>query len=882
MGRKRLKTGIEFYCEEKGSGKSSFWDTVLDYIFECVCMILLLYGAICGLYASCNIPQERKVILFFMLILTGITFAALEYRKSPIVLIIYIAVCALILFRSARINWIAIKYFASYYVEFINKYFGTNLIVKLSEEDRMLSQSTGLFVFQVFLSWIVVFMTGILRKLYKKSLVALISPILVFSLIFIVGLIPESQYLFAFLIGFLPLSISGKEKDKRLGVQAKLTTLVSAGALVLICGCLLPEPVYQKHFDSMISIKKDIQNAKSSEIIKDISYYLSDRGGLSGQLFTTGYGGMNSGELGAKDKIKFDKKTDFVLTTTLAELQKHNYEVYLRSYVGSNYSNRLWGDLNKEQQKEYEKLTKEYNYNFENLLSDMLKLRNLYMNDSYDESRSQDYVLFNIKKEDIGRKHMLLPYAVNDDVREKNGLLYAKDAKGKRVYSEEVNKLGILPPYHNSYFDYDYVNNQKLYDVLRDLMYQYANVLHASDTESDTDSRLEDKFYKELEKYAQKEVSYRKFVYDTYTKVPDNVAPKLRNEMNNLTFSLNEFDLGNVKFNGDFSDFFNDNLVYAEVWWCQTFLEQSAKYSLEPGRTPDDKDFVDYFLYENKEGYCTYFATAATLFLRLQGLPARYVEGYKVSYEDFARKGKKVTLDGKKAYQLNVTDEAAHAWVEVYVNGCGWIPFDVTPGRGNEGVVKNSEDDKDVTTTIVPPSPSVLINPPTKSPAETVNTPEPSGATIKGTNTGNTKENNSRGKDIFSAVFIILLLVASVFVRRWIIKRTKYKKEFQSDNNKRVKYYYQELDSITKVYCKKSRKGEIGDNIQAIAADFDNISEEELSKFITIVEKATFGGKPVSDYECMKCKVLYQNVRKELYDKASIVKRIYYEVYRVF
>ena len=90
------------------------------------------------------------------------------------------------------------------------------------------------------------------------------------------------------------------------------------------------------------------------------------------------------------------------------------------------------------------------------------------------------------------------------------------------------------------------------------------------------------------------------------------------------------------------------------------------------------------------------------------------------------------------------------------------------------------------------------------------------------------------------------------------------------------------MDSITRVYCKKYSKGEIRDNIQAIAADFDDISEEELREFITIVEKATFGGKPVSDYECMKCKVLYQNVRKELYDKASIVKKIYYEVYRVF
>ena len=882
MGHKKTKTGISFYCEEQGIKKPSVWNEILDYILECTCMVLMLYGAICGLFASCNIPQQRKLILFCMLILTGITFAVLEYRKRPIFLIVYMVGCAFILFIFVRINWVAIKYFASYYVAFINKYFGTNLVVKVPAEEEIISQSTGLFVFQLFLSWIVIFMTGLFRKIYKKSLIALISPILVFSLTFIVGLILESQYLFAFLIGFLPLSINSKVKDKKLEIQAKLTTLVSAGILMFICVCLLPQAVYQKHFDSMISIKRDIQDIKSSQIIKDISYYLSDRGGLSGKLFTTGYGGMNNGQLGTKDKIRFDKKTDFVLTTTLAELQKHDYEVYLRSYVGSNYSNRLWGDLDKQQQKEYSKLTKEYDYNFENLLSDMLKLRNLYRNDSYDDSKSQDYVLFNIKKEDIGRKHMLLPYAVNDDVREKNGLLYGKNAKGKKVYSEEVNKLGILASYQDSYFDSGYVNNQKLYDVLKDLMFQYANVLHDPNSESDTNSYLDNKFYRELEKYAQKETSYRKFVYDTYTKVPENIAPKLREQLKKQTFSLNEFDLGNIKFNKNFADFYNDDLVYAEVWWCQTFLEQYAKYSLEPGQTPDNKDFVDYFLFENQKGYCTYFATAATLFLRLQGLPTRYVEGYKITYEDFAHKGKKVTLDGQKAYQLNVTDEAAHAWIEVYVNGCGWIPFDVTPGRGTEGVANESADDNNTATTITPPSPKVSVTQPTKSPAVTANSPVPSSATIKEKNTANTKKINSRSKDIIIVVLLILILVAAVLIRRWIIKRTKYKKEFQSDNNKRVKYYYQELDSITRVYCKRYSKGEIRDNIQAIAADFDDISEEELSEFITIVEKATFGGKPVSDYECMKCKVLYQNVRKELYDKASIVKKIYYEVYRVF
>lgn len=55
---------------------------------------------------------------------------------------------------------------------------------------------------------------------------------------------------------------------------------------------------------------------------------------------------------------------------------------------------------------------------------------------------------------------------------------------------------------------------------------------------------------------------------------------------------------------------------------------------MTPGSTPVRKDFVSYFLQEQKEGYCAHFASAATLLLRSYGIPARYVEGYAVSVSD--------------------------------------------------------------------------------------------------------------------------------------------------------------------------------------------------------------------------------------------------------
>ena len=98
----------------------------------------------------------------------------------------------------------------------------------------------------------------------------------------------------------------------------------------------------------------------------------------------------------------------------------------------------------------------------------------------------------------------------------------------------------------------------------------------------------------------------------------------------------------------------------------------SFSYTLTPGELPDRVedagDFLDYFLLESRQGYCTYFATAFALLARTQGIPVRYVQGYCVPLEE----------SGETA----VYSYMAHAWPEAYLEGAGWIPFEPTPGYG--------------------------------------------------------------------------------------------------------------------------------------------------------------------------------------------------------
>ena len=101
------------------------------------------------------------------------------------------------------------------------------------------------------------------------------------------------------------------------------------------------------------------------------------------------------------------------------------------------------------------------------------------------------------------------------------------------------------------------------------------------------------------------------------------------------------------------------------------YLKSNYAYSLDVPNAPTDLDFASHFLFETKEGYCTYFATAMTVLARSLDLPARYVEGF--------------LADPKGADSLILTARNAHAWTEIYIAGMGWVTFDATASEGGEG-----------------------------------------------------------------------------------------------------------------------------------------------------------------------------------------------------
>ena len=95
------------------------------------------------------------------------------------------------------------------------------------------------------------------------------------------------------------------------------------------------------------------------------------------------------------------------------------------------------------------------------------------------------------------------------------------------------------------------------------------------------------------------------------------------------------------------------------------------QYTDNPG-IPDipSASKLQYFLFDNHKGYCAYFAGATLFMLRSLGIPSRITVGFMTVDRSAKNKG----------WYWYYADQA-HAWVQVYFPGYGWMDFDTTVGN---------------------------------------------------------------------------------------------------------------------------------------------------------------------------------------------------------
>lgn len=314
----------------------------------------------------------------------------------------------------------------------------------------------------------------------------------------------------------------------------------------------------------------------------------------------------------------------------------------------------------------------------------------------------------------------------------------------------------------------------------------------------------------------------------------------------------------------------------------RSYLHDNCSYSLQIDPLPEGKDFTEYFLFEQKEGFCTHFASTGLLLYRMMGIPARYVTGYVARPESFYR------IEG--GYETVVTGENAHAWIEVYVNGYGWKPVEMTPGYSSQSTetvqIPENEGANEQPQLQETPQPTVTSTPaPTQAETKPQDTSEPSAET----DTDKMEKPSVLSSEIIHGLaaaggflFVAVLLGGGILIRRTVKRRqflrsVGYRARRQAAI-RMAKRCYEEY-----VYVNGQKRNFIRDEdfAEAFAQEYPELGEE-CRILMDIAQRAYFGNEEISDEEYRTVRSGFDKIERFLYQRCGRCRKILWVYQKCF
>ncbi|MEG0550568.1 MAG: transglutaminase domain-containing protein [Vagococcus sp.] len=217
------------------------------------------------------------------------------------------------------------------------------------------------------------------------------------------------------------------------------------------------------------------------------------------------------------------------------------------------------------------------------------------------------------------RKQLFIPY----------GMIKTSDLNGK------LTNDSFIKSFSDDEKSYSFEVMEKATVIYPNLVKQYADLKNKNSANE----------------YLLNESNYNHFVYKNYLDVPEGLTSQLTN-----VTKVNPKLAEHVYY--EKADAVVANFIES------IYQEPSVKSSIP-------NNFIERSLSKkHKVSFDTEVATLSTLMYRHMGIPARYVEGYLVTPDLIANSTEKV---------MSVTGKAAHAWVEIYQDGVGWVPKETDP-----------------------------------------------------------------------------------------------------------------------------------------------------------------------------------------------------------
>lgn len=434
-------------------------------------------------------------------------------------------------------------------------------------------------------------------------------------------------YVLPVLVGLMGKPYENEQKE----YLASGTTiyLIPVYCIMIVIATVVPSSEKPINWNVIREIASDI-NEKGAYIRNKLEYF-SDTKGKEFAFSTGGYEDKEENDLGGS--IETNNNVSLLVTTN----SKSKANGYLIGSIYDVYTGRGF----KKSERKQEVKESEFYYDYVELINTLgresvkgTNLKNIIGKRSYD-----------ITFKDIRTRTIFHPSRMIGINLPKN-TKYEETTLGSMV----LNKAkGMGYSYDLTYYELNLES-----EVLKEM---FRNVEQIDELSSQEGINRVSKEYlhseditNEVDLYHlyEEAINRRERIYETYTKLPSTVTDRTRK----LAYELTK-------------DFHND---YDKLKAIEAFLN-SYEYTTKVSKVKDNVDFVDYFLFEEKKGYCTYYAASMVVLARCVNIPIRYIEGYVVDYNE---KGKDSTY--------KVLSSNAHAWVEGYLKGFGWIPFEPTAG----------------------------------------------------------------------------------------------------------------------------------------------------------------------------------------------------------
>ena len=451
---------------------------------------------------------------------------------------------------------------------------------------------------------------------------------------------------------------------------------LSHGITVIIV-TLITMGVTASSFPTDGSMRLEDIAMEAMNLTQSLGYWLSDVFGSTGLkgFFSADGGDINiSGNINPEDLPTGNRPVAEIIT-------ENKDKLYLRGDIGYTLKGERWESI---YGLDYGSIYTDSGISMEDVLNSCAPEMQYYLmryvlGQAY--SDGYDYIKQQIVKvnylQDINTLLVAgTPYVFNGFRENDNFSIYgdfvAIADKG-RVNSMRTAMLYCNTNYGDDYNIYSSIRTITSYrDFHRDTLYEIENEWGALPMQIS---------YSDYTSYIS---AYRDFVYDYYTDVPEEEKENIYSFLlDAMRYGYDEVDAEDllekeIPMINALSDMYYRNM-YAE--FINEYLSSSGtfRYSLDTDNTAGGNTFLGNFLNETRAGHCALYATTMCLALRYIGVPARYVTGFTVSGDNDFR----LSRDG--GYSYTVLEKDLHAWVEVYYDDVGWIPYDPTPAAGRPG-----------------------------------------------------------------------------------------------------------------------------------------------------------------------------------------------------